>query len=328
MSIGGKGKRQEKRVPSLRGLKMYKVFIVAALAIVVCGAVPQAVRADPDARKIFGGVEQTNNTGGAKSDFHVEVSSDTKMNCVGPELGAELRRNLGPVIPSAVQNNNTKKVTFTWNLAIAQGDSVVAGVACEQEEENDFTVGAFFTPQSSPTDSPVLGWRVTSAGAVLLTNGYSSEIAFTDLRFQFPIEVTIDSILTLVSGPPTGTPGSVSSGTVPPGSPSGPGELLVDAFPSLGVGDFLSARLDTSFVDPSFSGLDATVAIGHEHQLDQPVKVGGGAQDLPDVAGAPLEAADSSGGSGGALAGLIAGVTAGVVALGGAAWYARRRLLR
>ena len=59
-----------------------------------------------------------------------------------------------------------------------------------------------------------------------------------------------------------------------------------------------------------------------------PTPVGGGAQDLPDMAAAPLEAPDSSGGSGGALAGLIAAVAAGVVALGGAAWYARRRLLR
>lgn len=57
-------------------------------------------------------------------------------------------------------------------------------------------------------------------------------------------------------------------------------------------------------------------------------KVGGAAQNLPDITGAPLQAPDSSGANGGALIGLIAGVTAGVVALGGAAWYARRRLLR
>jgi hypothetical protein len=57
-------------------------------------------------------------------------------------------------------------------------------------------------------------------------------------------------------------------------------------------------------------------------------KVGGAAQDLPDLTGAPLQAPGSSGTNPGALAGLIAGVTAGALAVGGAAWYGRRRWLR
>lgn len=51
----------------------------------------------------------------------------------------------------------------------------------------------------------------------------------------------------------------------------------------------------------------------------------GGKAALPDVARMPLEADQPSGPSAGVLAGIAAVATAGVVALGGAAWYARRR---
>lgn len=54
----------------------------------------------------------------------------------------------------------------------------------------------------------------------------------------------------------------------------------------------------------------------------------GGIAELPDVAGAPLAAGESSGLSAGVLAGIVAGATAGVIALGGAAWYVRRRPAR
>ena len=49
----------------------------------------------------------------------------------------------------------------------------------------------------------------------------------------------------------------------------------------------------------------------------------GGIAELPEVAGAPLE----TGGSSGPSAGMLAGVAASAVALGGAAWYTRRRRL-
>lgn len=52
----------------------------------------------------------------------------------------------------------------------------------------------------------------------------------------------------------------------------------------------------------------------------------GGVAHLPDVAGTPLEARGSSGPGAGVLAGIA--VAAGGVALGGVAWYARRRLSR
>ncbi len=51
----------------------------------------------------------------------------------------------------------------------------------------------------------------------------------------------------------------------------------------------------------------------------------GGIAELPEAAGTPLNATGSSGGNAGLLAGIIAAVVAGAGALGGAAWYVRRR---
>ena len=51
----------------------------------------------------------------------------------------------------------------------------------------------------------------------------------------------------------------------------------------------------------------------------------GGIAELAEVAGTPLETDGSSGGGAGTLAGMIAALVAGTVALGGAAWFARRR---
>ena len=45
-----------------------------------------------------------------------------------------------------------------------------------------------------------------------------------------------------------------------------------------------------------------------------------------DAPSTPLDTAQSSGGNTGLLAGVTAAVAAAAVALGGAAWYARRRL--
>ncbi len=236
-----------------------RTFVIVVLILMITQPVLAA------ARIIGGAIVETNDTGAAKTDFHIEVSSDTNMNCVGEDLGGDLQVNGGAWQKPTVQNNNTHKVTLTWDVAIPVGAEVVAGFACTQEEKNKFSVNAFFTPRNSPTDIPTLGWRVTASGDVFLTNSYSSTVAFQDLWVQFPSEITLDSMFELVSGSSIGVPASVPSGTVPAGSPSDPGELLVDQF-SLNPGDFLTARLDTSFTDPGFSNLDATIAIGHEHQ--------------------------------------------------------------
>ena len=55
------------------------------------------------------------------------------------------------------------------------------------------------------------------------------------------------------------------------------------------------------------------------------IKAVGGIAELPDVDGTALETPASSGRNTGVLAGVIAAGVAGAVALGGAAWYARRR---
>ena len=52
----------------------------------------------------------------------------------------------------------------------------------------------------------------------------------------------------------------------------------------------------------------------------------GGIAELPDVASTPLEAEGSSGPGAGLVAGIAAAVAAGALALGGAAWYAGRRI--
>ena len=54
----------------------------------------------------------------------------------------------------------------------------------------------------------------------------------------------------------------------------------------------------------------------------------GGIAELPEVDATPLEAAEPSSGNAALLVGVIAGSVAGAVALGGVAWYARKRRVR
>ena len=65
----------------------------------------------------------------------------------------------------------------------------------------------------------------------------------------------------------------------------------------------------------------------HPHpDVPKPPAPVGGFGVFPDIGGTPLGTAESTGTSAGLVAGLIAGVTAAAIALGGATWYARRRL--
>ena len=68
-----------------------------------------------------------------------------------------------------------------------------------------------------------------------------------------------------------------------------------------------------------------TLAIPGGAIRGQITNIVGGVAELPEVAGAPLKETGSSGGNAGLFAGVIAAVVAGAVALGGAAWYVRRR---
>ena len=54
----------------------------------------------------------------------------------------------------------------------------------------------------------------------------------------------------------------------------------------------------------------------------------GGIAELADEAGTPLAAPDSSSSNTGLIAGIVAAIAAGTVALGGAAWYTKRRSIQ
>ena len=66
---------------------------------------------------------------------------------------------------------------------------------------------------------------------------------------------------------------------------------------------------------------------GTAYVFEAPAVVGGIAE-LPEVAGTPLDTPDSSGSNIGLLATVAGAIAAGALALGGAAWYARRRWAR
>jgi hypothetical protein len=212
-------------------------------------------------RSIAAAVEQDNDTGQAKTDFHMQITSDTNMDCTVTSL----RVDGGPPVQGNVTNNNTASVSIDWTVNIPNGSTVAAGCQCTQDERNDFTVEAHFTPRSS-AEAPMLGWTVTTSGEVFLNNGNPVAVAFTDLRRDAPSALTMDDVFDALAGLPTGTPASVSSGVVPPGSPDDPGRSHVDSL-TMNVGDFLLARMETSFYAGRPADADPTVVVlGHEHQ--------------------------------------------------------------
>ncbi len=98
-----------------------------------------------------------------------------------------------------------------------------------------------------------------------------------------------------------------------------------------GVGWVPSLALDSSGnpVVSYFDGTNGDLKVLHCGDANcTGVKPVGGIAELPEVAGTQLEEADSSGRDRGIVAAVVAAVTAGAIALGGAAWYARRRWTR
>ena len=82
------------------------------------------------------------------------------------------------------------------------------------------------------------------------------------------------------------------------------------------------------YVVPDASTIAVTTKVGdNADQITIDCGPVGGIAELPEIAGTPLEAAGSSGSNTGLIAGIVAAIAAGSVALGGAAWYARRRRL-
>jgi hypothetical protein len=248
-------------------MSTFREFAVSGVLLVCTSVLLMPSIAQADGRTVAIGVGVTNNTGNDKTDFHIKVSSDTNMDVTS----ARLKDPNGNFIDGTVGGDNTNMFTVDWDVAVNQGQKITWGAIFKQEEKNKYNVTeAYFTPKESPTDVPVVGWRVEADGDVYLTNEFEVGIDFSELFFQFPIDITIDSIMGLTDAAPSGTPGLVSSGTVPAASLGLAGELLVGEFSLLNPGDFLTARLDSAFADPGFSSLTATVALGHEHQVPEP----------------------------------------------------------
>lgn len=221
--------------------------------------------ANADQRKVAIGVEVIN-TGKDTTDFHTKMKSDTRMSVVSSILQAPN----GDSIAGVVTGDNSTMFEINWDVAVKKTEAISFAAIFTQEEKNDYSGISFFTPRESPTDVPVLGWRVEANGDVFLTNEYTVGIDFTNLLFQIPVDITTGYILALLDAPLTGTSGIVSSGTVAAGSAGVLAELLVAQFSFLNPGDFLTARLEASFTDPGFSSLNSREVLGHEHQVPEP----------------------------------------------------------
>lgn len=289
------------------------VLIGLLLAISALVVAPQGVSAD--GRIVGHSVRVVNGTQKTYTDFHITLKSDTNLTCIA------LLTVVGDgTAAGTVTNNGTHEVTVTWDplpANVPPGGAIVVRWLCTQEEENDMEpIVIKFTPDNSPTDVPALGWQVTASGSVFLKNGLPEDINFDDLRFQFPGAIDLDSMDDLVTGPATGVPAQVASGTVPAGA-----RLFVGQLP-LNEGDFLTARAEMSFVDSGYSSLEATEGFAHEHQV---TKVGGTAELLVGDSAAPAESAGSTGNS---TLPIAAAAGAVLVALAGTGLYVRRRLVR
>jgi hypothetical protein len=203
-----------------------------------------------------------------KTDFHITLKTDTNMTLDG----AHISLNGGALVaPSSVTGDGTNQIELNWvGFGFGKTDVVRYSYVVTEETKNQIDVTNFFTPKDSPTDIPTLGWEVTNSGDVFLQNGSDAAIHFANLLFQMPPTLTESSLLALVDAAPSGVPGFVSSGDVAAAGPGGdPGRLLVGHFP-LNPGDVLTATMDTSFTDSSFSAITQTESLGHEHPTAVP----------------------------------------------------------
>lgn len=289
------------------------VLVVLLLAIGALVISPQEVSAD--ARIVSGSARVKNTTQNTYTDVHITLKSDTNMTCIG------LVTVVGDgTVAGTVTNNGTQAVTITWDplpANVPPDGLIEIKWVCTQEEENDMEpIEGRFTPANSPTDIPLLGWQVTASGLVFLKNGLPEDVSFNDLRFQFPGAIDLDSMGDLVSGPASGSPAQVASGTVPAGTRLFVGQV------ALNEGDFLTARAETNFVDSSYSALEATQVFGHEHQV---TKVGGTTELFVDGSAAPAESAAPFGGTTLPIAAAALGA---LVALAVGGLYVRGRIVR
>jgi hypothetical protein len=185
-----------------------------------------------------------------------------------------------------------------------------------------------------PVESPPGPDDLVFAGSV--KDGSGGIIVTTDPSRASVTSLTLDS----VSMPPC-TDESGPLQVVAPLDPPIPVEATDNSFRvgTLLAPGFRGLTLDGSFVDEetiagmlSFGSLDGQGCNAEAlwnaglKGTATPVVVGGISVDLDADRGRPaLETPDSSGGNVGVLAGVAAAMIAGAIALGGAAWYARRR---
>ena len=165
-----------------------------------------------------------------------------------------------------------------------------------------------------------------SAGVMLKQRAGTSEVVWPDCSAAYEMKSAQEYLAGCATDPESVFTGQVVAVDF---TCTAPGSETVTMVHGVPVGEAVG---DTYIVD-EFAGFLAEVGI--ESLTIHCVSVGGitelpgeaGAPpELPGEAEAPLEMPDSSGINAGVVAGIAAAVLAGTVSLGGAAWYARRRL--
>ncbi len=249
-------------------------------AVLVC----QSVLAGPVVIAFAADVENT--LGKPKTDFHVEMKSDTGMSLItGDPTRATAYNGAAPTVTPQVPPN-ASRLSLDWTVSTPIDGTGRLTVFAKQENKNDWASTAYFTPQPqlnpllappastverqvNETDLPTLGWRVETDGRVYLKNLYTQAIVFSNFLFQRPTLLDNDSLTDPLDDPTLGFLGLLANGQVPASLLGTPGELLVGQV-SLNAGDFLTGSFHSEFLDQSLSALTINMVLGHEHQAPVP----------------------------------------------------------
>lgn len=191
--------------------------------------------ATADPRVIGGGVSEINSSAQTKTDFHIEVSSDTNMlfQTALCFIDGEF------IFPSNIQGDGTWVVTIEWDgLSISNGEQIHCVWIMTQEEYNTFFVKIHFTPDDG-SRIPGFGWKVTPSGQVFLLNRYPFTIEFEDLEIHITDYLDEEKLYLWEIGEIEGTR-VLESGEIPPY----PGALYIGSYP-VAPGEYLLSRANT-----------------------------------------------------------------------------------